>query len=179
MNVYLDLYLTFAKVGMFTIGGGYAMLPLLEKEVVEKKKWTTQEKIIDYFAIGQCTPGIIAINTSTFIGYYQKGILGAICATLGFVTPSIVCITLIASFIQNYANNVIVQHALAGIRIAVCLLLVQALMKLFKSGIKDLYHVVLFICVFLLSYFKVISSILVIILSAIVSIIYKKWLVKE
>ena len=179
MNVYLDLYLTFAKVGMFTIGGGYAMLPLLQREVVDKKKWSSEEDIIDYFAIGQCTPGIIAINTSTFIGYYKKGITGAICATLGFVTPSIIIVTLIASLIQNYASSTIVQHALAGIRIAVCLLLVQAIIKLFKNGIKDLFHIALFIVMFLLSYFKILSSIFVIILTAIISIIYKKWIVKE
>ena len=87
MKELADLFVTFAKMGLFTFGGGYAMLPLLEREVVDNKKWATKEEIKDYYAVGQCTPGIIAVNVSTFVGYYQKGIVGGIIATLGVVFP--------------------------------------------------------------------------------------------
>lgn len=122
MKEYIELFSTFAKIGTFTFGGGYAMLPLIQKEVVEKKKWASEEEIMDYYAVGQCTPGIIAVNTATFIGYYQKGILGGIVATLGIVFPSIVIILFIAGFLQNFSDLAVVQHALAGIRVAVCVL---------------------------------------------------------
>ena len=115
MNIYLDLFLTFAKIGVCTFGGGYAMLPILQREVVEKKGWATEEELTDYFAIGQCTPGIIAVNTATFIGQKYKGILGGVLATLGVVFPSLIIITLIAAFLQNFASYPVVAHALAGI----------------------------------------------------------------
>ena len=102
MKEYFDLFLTFAKIGGFTFGGGYAMLPIMQKELVEKKDWTTNEELLNYYAVGQCTPGIIAVNVSTFVGYQKKGILGSIFSTLGVVTPSIIIIILIASFLQNF-----------------------------------------------------------------------------
>ena len=102
MRDYLELFATFSKLGLFTFGGGYAMLPLLESEIVEKKKWATYDEITNYYAVGQCTPGIIAVNVSTFIGYYQKGVLGALVSTFGFVFPSLVIIIIIAAFIQNF-----------------------------------------------------------------------------
>ena len=112
MNLYLDLFLTFAKVGVCTFGGGYAMLPILQREVVENKGWATEEELTDYFAIGQCTPGVIAVNTATFIGYKYKGIIGGILTTLGVVFPSLIIITLIAAFLSNFAHIPAVQHAL-------------------------------------------------------------------
>ncbi len=120
MNIYLDLFLTFAKIGATTFGGGYAMLPMLKKDVVAKKKWATEEEIIDYFAIAQCTPGVVAVNTATFIGYKYKGVGGAIAATLGVIFPSIIIITIIAAFLQQIATLEIVQNAFKGIRLAVC-----------------------------------------------------------
>ena len=116
MNIYLDLFLTFAKVGVCTFGGGYAMLPILQREVVEKKGWATDEELTDYFAVGQCTPGIIAVNTATFIGYKHKGIPGGVLTTLGVVFPSLVIITAIAAFLSNFADIPVVQHALAAMR---------------------------------------------------------------
>ena len=101
MNLYADLFVTFARMGVMTFGGGYAMLPILQREVVQKKKWATDEEIMDYFAIGQCTPGIIAVNTATFIGYKERGIGGGIIATLGLVTPSVIVIIIIARFLNN------------------------------------------------------------------------------
>ena len=112
MNLYLDLFLTFAKVGVCTFGGGYAMLPILQREVVEKKGWVTEEEVTDYFAIGQCTPGIIAVNTSVFIGYRQRGVPGGIAAALGVVFPSFVVITIIAAFLTKFATYPVVPHAL-------------------------------------------------------------------
>ena len=119
MNPYLDLYLTFARIGVCTFGGGYAMLPILQREVVENRHWATEDELMDYYAIGQCTPGVIAVNTSTFIGYKTHGILGGIAATAGMITPSLIIITIIAAFIQQFAHLAVVQHAFAGIRIAV------------------------------------------------------------
>ena len=123
MNIMVDLFVTFAKVGVCTFGGGYAMLPILQREVVEKKGWATEEELTDYFAVGQCTPGIIAVNTATFIGYKYRGIPGGVLATLGLVFPSLVIITLIAAFLSNFADIPVVQHALAGINAAVVCLL--------------------------------------------------------
>lgn len=114
MNRLLDLFLTFARIGGLTFGGGYAMLPILQREVVEKKKWTTEEELMDYYAIGQCTPGVIAVNTATFVGQGLAGPIGGIVATLGVVFPSLIIITVIAAFIQNFAHLAIVQNASQG-----------------------------------------------------------------
>ena len=135
MNIYLDLFLTFAKIGVCTFGGGYAMLPILQREVVEKG-WATEEELTDYFAIGQCTPGIIAVNTATFIGHKYKGIWGGILATLGVVFPSLIIITIIAAFLKNFAEYPVVAHALAGINAAVVALIAASVFKLGKSTLK-------------------------------------------
>ena len=137
MNILLDLFLTFAKVGVMTFGGGYAMLPILQREVVENKGWATEEELMDYFAIGQCTPGIIAVNTATFIGYKYKGIWGGICATLGVVFPSLVIISLLAAFLSNFADIPAVQHALAGVNACVVALIASSVIKLGKSTLKN------------------------------------------
>ena len=131
----LSLFLTFAKVGVMTFGGGYAMLPILQREVVENRHWATEDELIDYYAIGQCTPGVIAVNTSTFIGCKTHGILGGIAATAGMITPSLIIITIIAAFIQQFAHLAVVQHAFAGIRIAVCALVLQSVWKMAKKGV--------------------------------------------
>ena len=115
MKELMDLFLTFAKIGGFTFGGGYAMLPILQREVVEKKGWATEEELMDYYAIGQCTPGVIAVNTATFIGYKFKGITGGIIATLGCVFPSLVIIAIIAACLQTFAQFAVVQFALSGV----------------------------------------------------------------
>ena len=126
LNSYLDLFLTFAQIGVCTFGGGYAMLPILQREVVEKRGWATENELMDYYAIGQCTPGVIAVNTSTFIGYRLRGVPGAIVATAGMVFPSLVIITIIAAFIQQFAHLAVLQHAFAGIRVAVCALVLPS-----------------------------------------------------
>ena len=103
MKEYIDLVVTFFKIGIMTFGGGYAMLPMIQREVVEKRGWATEEEILNYYAIGQCTPGVIAVNTATFIGDKRKGILGGFLATLGVVMPSLIIISVIAAVLNNFA----------------------------------------------------------------------------
>ncbi len=151
MNVYWDLFITFFKMGAVTFGGGYAMLPMLESEIVERRHWASKEEIMDYYAVGQCTPGIIAVNVATFIGYNRKGILGGIVATLGIVAPSLLIITFLAAFIQSFAELTAVQHALNGLRVGVCAIVLVSIGKLAKSGIRNLFGVIVFLAAFLLS----------------------------
>lgn len=155
MNTLLELYLTFFKMGLFTFGGGYAMLPLLEREVVDKKGWASHEEILDYYAIGQSTPGIIAINTSTFCGYKVGGNIGGIVASLGFISPSIIIISIIAKFLQSFSHLAIIQHAFAGIRVAVCALVFYSVLKMIKkdanTGLKFMVFVLTFVAIGFLS----------------------------
>lgn len=171
MKIYWELFSVFMRIGAFTFGGGYAMLPLIQKEIVDKKHWATEEEIMDYYAVAQCTPGIIMVNTATFIGFYEKGILGAIIATLGVVTPSIIIILLIASVLTTYCSLAIVQHALAGIRVAVCVLVLNAVVKLWKSGIKDTFGILLFAVVLAAITFTSVSTVLVVIIAALLGVI--------
>ncbi|MGN0971314.1 MAG: chromate transporter [Aristaeellaceae bacterium] len=143
-----NLYRSFFTIGALTFGGGYAMLPMLEREVVEKHKWATQEEILNYFAIGQCTPGIIAVNTATFVGYKQRKVPGGIAATLGLVSPSLIIIILIAMVLQNFMAIAWVQHAFAGIRVAVCALIASSVLKLAKGNLKKWWHGVLAVAAF-------------------------------
>ena len=154
MNDLLDLYLTFVKIGCVNFGGGYAMLPLLERELVDKKHWTTMDDLRDYFSIGQCTPGIIALNVSTFIGEKKGGVPGALCATLGFLTGPITIILIIATFLTNFADLPVVQYAFAGIRVCVCVLIVQAVMRLWKKSIVDTFTLGLYLVIFVLNAFS-------------------------
>jgi len=170
MNILLDMFITFAKVGVMTFGGGYAMLPILQREVVENKGWATEEELMDYFAIGQCTPGIIAVNTATFIGQKNKGILGGIFATLGVVFPSLIIISLLAGVIEAFSHIVIVQHAFGGIRVCVCVLILNAVVKLYKKAIVDKLTFVLFLLVALGGYFLSVSPVVFVVLSALIGI---------
>lgn len=174
----LDLFLTFARIGGLTFGGGYAMLPMLQKEVVENRGWATEEELADYYAIGQCTPGIIAINTATFVGYRQFGVVGGIVATLGVVFPSLVIITIIAAFISNFADLPLVQHAFAGIRVCVCVLILNAVLKLRKNSVIDKPTSVVFFAVFLLSVFTPLSPVVFVILAGLAGILLKRGGVK-
>ena len=117
MKKYIDLFLVFAKIGVMTFGGGYAMLPMLERELIDNRGWTTNEELMDYFAVAQCTPGVIAVNTATFIGYKLYGNLGGIVATLGVVFPSLVIITPIAGVLTNFADIPAGKHAFACDRV--------------------------------------------------------------
>jgi chromate transporter len=160
---YLDLIWTFFKMGALTFGGGYAMLPIIERELVRRKGWATMDEVMDYFAIGQVTPGIIAVNVSTFIGYKKKGILGGILATLGFVLPSLLIITVIAAGLRNFAELEAVQHALKGIRVAVGALILDAVIKLFRGAVKNIRALGICIAAFALSVAVKASPVLVVV----------------
>ena len=145
MTSFSDLFFTFARVGVCTFGGGYAMLPILQREVVEKKQWCSEEELADYFAIGQCTPGIIAVNTATFVGQKHRGIPGGLFATLGMVFPSLVIILLLAAFLQTFAQLPVVIHAFAGIRACICALILSSVIKLGKKALIDVPTVLIFL----------------------------------
>ena len=173
MKELFDLFWTFCKIGAHTFGGGYAMLPLIQREIVENKKWSTEREILDYYAVGQCTPGIIAVNTATFIGFKLKGIIGGIVATLGVVFPSLIIILIIASFLQSFADLSIVQSAFAGIRVAVVALIITTVIKLLKSSIKDYLGVIIAIIAFIISAFIGLSPVYVVIAAGLTGFISK------
>ena len=162
-----------------TFGGGYAMLPILQREVVENKKWASEEELTDYYAIGQCTPGVIAVNTATFVGKKLLGVPGGIAATLGVVFPSLVIITVIAAFIGQFAEIAAVRHAFAGIRVCVCVLILNAVVKLWKKTVVDMATLVIFAAVFLLSVFLDISPVLYVVLAAAAGLAIKALEVKK
>lgn len=140
-----ELYVAFLKIGGLTFGGGYAMLPMLQREVIAKHSWVTEEEVLDIYAIGQVTPGIIAINTATMIGYRKRGLLGAIVATLGEVTPSLVFITALATVLLQVKDYPLVQHAFGGIRVGVCVLVTQSIISLSKKSLVDVPTVIMFL----------------------------------
>ncbi len=178
MNKYLDLFLTFARIGGLTFGGGYAMLPILEKEGVEQKKWCTEEELTDYYAIGQCTPGIIAVNTATFIGNKTKGVIGGIVATLGVVFPSLIIISIIAAFISNFAELAAVRNAFAGIRVCVVVLILNAVIKLGKASVKDAVGAAIFLLVLIGSVVWDVTPVLFVILAGINGVVCRVLLKK-
>ncbi|NLD83797.1 MAG: chromate transporter [Clostridiales bacterium] len=153
-SLLFDLYWTFVKIGAVTFGGGYAMLPILERELVDKRQWTTMDDLRDYFSVGQCTPGIIAMNVSTFIGEKKAGIKGALLASLGFLTVPVILILIIAAFLTSFAQIEFVQHAFAGIRVCVCVLIVQAVLRLWKKSVVDGFALALYLIVFALNAFS-------------------------
>ena len=173
MKLLMQMFLTFAKVGVMTFGGGYAMLPILQREVVDNKGWATEEELMDYFAIGQCTPGVIAVNTATFIGQKLKGIPGAIAATLGVVFPSLVIISLLAGVIEAFSHLVWVQNAFGGIRVCVCVLIANAVVKLYKKAILDVPTFLIFLIVAVGSIFISVSPVVFVIFAALAGIILK------
>lgn len=134
---YVQLFMAFFKIGLFTFGGGMSMLPMLQRELVESKQWLTEEEILNYFAIGQCTPGIIAVNVATFCGYKRAGLSGAIVSTIGIVCPSWIVITLIAGSISRFSDIVWIQRAMKGVYVAVAALLARAVFTFGKKIITD------------------------------------------
>ncbi len=173
IKLLFELFATFAKVGVMTFGGGYAMLPILQREVVENKKWATEEELMDYFAIGQCTPGIIAVNTATFIGKKTKGVFGGIFATLGLIFPSLIIISLLAGVIEAFSDIVWVQHAFGGIRVCVCVLIINAVVKLFKKACVDKFSLVIYIAVALAAFFTDLSPVIFVIVAAVLGVVIK------
>lgn len=159
MNIFLKLFLIFAKIGVCTFGGGYAMLPMFQRELAENNGWVTDEELMEYYAISTCTPGVIAVNVATLTGYKLKGVLGAIFATLGVIFPSIVIIIVIAALISGFADNIYVIHALAGIRVTVCALVTGYIYKMLKNGVKDILTLIIFVTVLALAVFLPVSPI--------------------
>ena len=171
MKPYVSLFFTFAKIGVCTFGGGYAMLPILQRELVDNKGWATEEELADYYAVGQCTPGVIAVNTATFVGYRVGGTLGAVAATLGVVFPSLVIIMLLAaalSFVMGYAA---VQHALNGVRVCVCVLVANAVLGLAKKSLVDKFAIALYVVALALALFTGISSAVLVVAAGAVGVL--------
>ncbi|MCH4072779.1 chromate transporter [Pseudoramibacter sp.] len=168
-----ELYLTFFKIGLMMFGGGYAMLPILQREIVENKKWVSEEEIADYYAIGQCTPGAIAVNTATFLGYKKRGILGGIVATLGVISPSLLIIMLLANIISRFAHYPLVVNAFKGIRVAVFILILNSVVKIGKSSIVDKATLLIFIAVLVVSVLTKISPIIPVLAAALLGIVIK------
>ncbi len=171
MKDLLELYITFAKIGSITFGGGYAMLPILQREIVEKKKWDTDEALLDYFAIGQCTPGIIALNVSTFIGNKRKGVAGGIAATLGFITVPIALLVIIAMFLKNFADYTIVKNAFAGVRVCVCVLILNAIERLWKKSIVNKKALAIYVIALLLTLFDFLPLYVIVLLAAVAGVL--------
>ena len=172
-KVLWELLITFAKIGVMTFGGGMAMLPMLQREIVERKGWATEEEMADYYAIGQCTPGIIAVNTATFIGNKQKGTLGGIVATLGVVLPSLVIITLLAGVIEYYAALAWVKNAFAGIRVCVCVLIFNSVVKLGKKSVIDRWTLGIFLLILVLSLTLDCSPVVFVLVAALCGLVVK------
>ena len=169
------LFVSFARVGVLTFGGGYAMIPILEREIVDKQKWASSEELMDYYAVGQCTPGVIAVNTATFIGRKVGGVPGGIIATAGVVFPSVLIITVIAGILSNFAELPAVKSAFAGIRVCVCVLIFNAVVKLWKAAVPDKGALVLAVLVFVLSVFLKLSPVVFVIFCAVAGILFTRW----
>ena len=173
--LYRQLFRSFFRVGILTFGGGYAMLPILRREVIETNRWCTDEELADYYAVGQCTPGIIAVNTATFIGYKLAGIPGGIFATFSLTLPSFVIILLIAAVLQNFASYPVVINAFAGIRAAVVALIVNAVLKLLKSSVVDKITLCIFAAVTVLSVMFSVSPVVFVLAAGLCGIAVKVW----
>ena len=170
----LDIYTSFFKMGAITFGGGYAMLPILEREVVEKRAWISKEEVLDYYAVSQGLPGIITVNVSVFIGYRRRGIPGGIMAALGVVSPCIIIITILAACLQNFQDNVYVKHALGGISVCVSALIACTVLGLWKKGVKDTPGLLIFLAVAAYSLFTPFSPIFCVVCAAVAGIVIRE-----
>lgn len=171
MKEYLELIVTFFKIGIMTFGGGYAMLPMIQREVVEKKGWATEEEILNYYAIGQCTPGVIAVNTATFIGDSRKGVLGGFMATLGVVKAQPDHYFDYCGGTQQLCGDRGGAHALAGIRVSVVVLVGFSVWKLMKSGVKGAFGWIVFVLTFLVSAIFGLSPVVIVVAAAVAGVI--------
>lgn len=174
MNRYLDIFLTFSRVGAFTFGGGYSMLPILQREVVEAKGWVEEREVLDFYSISQVLPGMIGINTAIFIGNKVKGRWGGVLAALGVAFPSLVIIMVIAAFISNFVHLPLVQNAFAGIRACVFVLILRSIIKLFRGSVIDWFSFVICVSIFLLSVLTDINPILYVVAAGLLGLIYRR-----
>jgi chromate transporter len=168
VKTYLELFVTFFRMGVLTFGGGYAMVPVVERELIHKKSWVSMEEVMNYFTVAQITPGIVAVNLSTFVGCKRGGIPGGFLATLGFVLPGVGFITAIAAFLANFADRPAFQHAFTGVRVAVCALILDTVIKLVKGTFKDKKALPVYFVVFILSTFWSVSPVPLVIGSGLV-----------
>ena len=171
-NICLDLFLTFTKIGLFTFGGGYAMIPLIEREVSDNKHWISHEDILDVIAIAESTPGPIAINAATFIGRKTAGTKGAACATLGVVLPSFLIIVAISYVLQAFQSLKAVRYAFWGIRAGVTALILKALWSLYRQCKKDVFSYAVMAAAFVAAAFLGVSAIGIILAAAVVGVLY-------
>lgn len=174
MNELIQLYLAFFRIGGLTFGGGLTMLPMLKHELVEKKNWVTEDDLLDYYAVGQCTPGIIAVNVSTFVGYKKRGIPGAIFSTLGMVSPSLIIVSVIAMFLQQFMDNQTVQHAVAGIKIVVCALMLNTVITMGKKTLVNKISIIMCIIGFLLAMFTPVPTVILVLIAGLTGVILYK-----
>ena len=170
MKELFEIYFSFLKMGAVTFGGGYAMLPILQREVVEKKRWLASEDIMDYYALAQGLPGIIAVNVAVFVGYARRKTAGGVAAALGVVSPCVVIISAIAAFLSNFQNNPYVQHAFAGISVCVCALILNSVLDLWKKGVKDAVGLILCVGTFALMELTSVSPVLIIVAAALIGV---------
>lgn len=173
MKILIELFISFMRIGGFTFGGGYAMLPLIQKEIVERRGWASDEEVLDYFTIGQITPGVIAVNTATFIGYKKAGILGGMVSTLGVIFPSIVIISIIAAVVTNFAELPVVIHAFNGIRACVCVLILIAVYNMGNKSVVDVFTALIFIITAILTIMKVTSPIILVIVAGAIGVVFQ------
>ena len=170
----LQLYWSFFKIGGLTFGGGLSMLPMLEHELVQKRKWVTEDEILDCYAIGQCTPGIIAVNTATFVGYKKEKIAGGIFATLGMISPSILVISIVAAFFEMFLSNKWFAHALMGVRSVVCAMLLDTIINLGKKCLKTPFAWIICAAVLVLGFFTKIPTVVLVIMAAAVGVVFNE-----
>jgi chromate transporter len=173
MKLLIQLFLIFAKMGAVTFGGGYAMLPILQREVVDNHHWATDEELMDYYALGQVTPGMIAVNVATFIGLKLKGFWGGLFATIGVITPSMIIITVIAMFLTQFEENPYVVHAFTGIRACVCILILDAVIKLGKKSVRDKRTLAIFLLILAVALFAPVSPVFSVVLAGVVGFFLK------
>lgn len=174
MKELFELYSAFFRIGGLTFGGGLTMLPMLKHELVEKKKWVTEEEILDYYAIGQCTPGIIAVNVSTFVGYRRKGVAGAVFSTLGMVSPSLIIVSILAMFLEQFMSNEMVGHAVGGIKVVICALMLNTIITMAKKTVKNVTGGIVCAIAFLLAFFTPVPTVLIVLMAGITGIILYK-----
>lgn len=174
MKELLQLYAAFFRIGGLTFGGGLTMLPMLKYELVEKKGWVTEDELLDYYAVGQCTPGIIAVNVATFVGFRKRGVVGAIFSTLGMISPSLIIVSILALFLEQFLSNQLVAHAVEGIKLVVCALMLNTVITMAKKTMVSGLCYGLGTVAFLLALFTPVPTVLIVIVAGVLGVILYK-----
>ncbi|MBN2539957.1 MAG: chromate transporter [Bacilli bacterium] len=175
----LVLFWTFFKIGLFTFGGGYSMIPLIHFYAVDKYKWVSEQEFIDIIAIAESTPGPIAINSATYVGYKALGVKGSASATFGVVLPSIIIIIIISAFLMQFKDNQYVEYAFMGIRVGVSVLILNAAVRIYKKVKKNVFAYIIVLFGLLTAYFEFIPIVFVILIAGALGILYYVFLSKE